>query len=407
MGTETRSYNATKRQLIDYNHLVNNLGEKTIVCIDKGILSVARVFLSTRGLWRSSYVTGYADNFYYIPNSAEFDQIDSAIADFLVETEMGLCEDLLTAIQDIPAAIRQTACCVSTGSSGAPSTSSPPSSFQDDLVASFPPQYNDRPTYENAKCNIAQGIINDLVEDINWLLTIDVTAVASTVFIATLLSPIPGDEILAFIGLLIGSAILGGLAATLSGLVSQITSNEDELRCALFLSTSVGGARQNFKDVLSLTGIQAQIINYMLGNDSLNRLFEYQNNAPQLGAACNCADAITVIYGTPNDIEANPFTMTWELYNLAWRVELNFSNPITFSWETVVGHVNAQFPSTGDFIIGSCTGSPDCSDYKKDIYTSDTQPVAGTVFSNVRRIAMTSNDGSPAPEPWTIQYTWD
>jgi len=72
----------SSRQLVDYNRFASLTGTKLFICIDRGVMEIARYLLNSRGSWRTTYVKEYVGTIGYImPTEAEFELIAHAIAE--------------------------------------------------------------------------------------------------------------------------------------------------------------------------------------------------------------------------------------------------------------------------------------------------------------------------------------
>ena len=85
--SDYRKYSNT-RQLVDFNNAVSGLGDFGLYCISGGVMSIIRVLLKERGLWRSTYVIDRDDGGYFVPSLEDFGQIDEAISEFLGGSDM-------------------------------------------------------------------------------------------------------------------------------------------------------------------------------------------------------------------------------------------------------------------------------------------------------------------------------
>ena len=104
MSEDFRRYPASDtRQLIDYNRFMSLTGEKVFICLDRGVLEIAKYFLNSRGGWRTTYVKEYGQVGYTMPTVEEFENIKQAIAEG--NLDMASCDDIVAALQGIQGAI--------------------------------------------------------------------------------------------------------------------------------------------------------------------------------------------------------------------------------------------------------------------------------------------------------------
>lgn len=151
------------------------------------------------------------------------------------------------------------------------------------------------------KCRAAQYIIDQWQADIARAQTINF--VAGTLLPAileilsiTVLSPIPGDELVALAALILLAISEGVIEDALTALANCLTDAEAELLCALYEGTTVPAGKANaqaiFDDCLSTVAeptkfIAGQLANNWLNNDNLNRMFELAESVTYPSADCS------------------------------------------------------------------------------------------------------------------------
>lgn len=197
-------------------------------------------------------------------------------------------------------------CCPSDGSGGSGENEGSASSGQDNGVDS--PDPTKWPTYQEYKadkCNRATGIINQFQEDINnfeqlnWvgLLALPIGE-ALILLAATLITPIPGDEILGVLAVI--STLAGGVLPVVAVVKSSIVNVKDDLICNLYEAPDVSTAKADSRatlqaeiDAQSSGIVQAAASlmgNMFLTNNSLNKLFDPDALFDYPTADCsNCA----------------------------------------------------------------------------------------------------------------------
>ena len=298
MHEDIRKY-ARTRQIMDYDNIVDKLGQGRIVCIDEGVLSIVQYLLGSRGLWRSSYAVDRFNDVYTIPSIEEFKPIDNAISEFLEEADnMATCSELAELIASLSASLSGGlgGCC--DNGSGGQSPDEPFSTFEDD-GDNFPDGFEDRDDYNQYKCNAAQWFINRWQQDIGWLQTGGLAGgLAAGILGAYLL--VPGINVIALAGLLILTVSLGVFAGELDAIQTWLDEENDILRCLLYSSVSASEASEALLSYLagsSLTDQQQYIASYWVTNAAINEVFTAAN-VPELGAECLCGcDDYTVDIG--------------------------------------------------------------------------------------------------------------
>lgn len=321
----TREF-STKRQIIDYNHLETLDGQDVILCVPKVSVAIARVLLSTRALWRSTYSLGAVnDHRYEIPSLAQMDLVEEAIAEFLHESEdykVSLCDDLSTGLSnlvDAVGALELSCSCGGSGagacgegSGGAGGEGAAPTEFEDDGIDP-PPGFETYNAYKDFKCNMAEKIRLELVSDVTWVRDIDLISITATLFVAGLFTPIPGDEIVALVGFVLSLFLAGTLVGFCQEIISSLGTNAAAWRCALYDAFDVTEAMTDGKAALGLTPIAAAIFNYFVSTDSFNRLFVAEEIG-DYGVDCTACDLdpLQLLLGSTTDdlVYDNDITIT-------------------------------------------------------------------------------------------------
>ena len=404
-----------KRTLVSYNNLVDKFGQDTFICVDKSLIPIIRALLRTRGLYPSTYYTAIDPNFYTIPDSDQMGLIEDAVANFLEETsDMGTCDDLITVLNNISINLASQATCCG-GSAG---QSQPPAN---QTGIGYPGQHTGDPPdgfaswveYDTYKCDLATQIADNIAKDLAWIAGTSAVAAWIPVLVATLVTPVPFDDIASIAGLLLAISVDAAVATVFGTALIEYNAVKSDVVCALYYAQNAGQSKSQADDVINsniTNSLAARAITTMLGYYTINDL--YSNNQAlrdiglPTGDCSSCGLQITTIYGTPDDLSANPITWTWQLSAFAYRITFRFSQPVSFNWNATSGWFNAGFTG-GDFQIGTCDGSSDCSSNFNDLYNSDTEPASGTLFEGVRYISMRSDDAAPQPADWEITYTVD
>ena len=311
---------SSTRVLMSYNQFISDLGDYSIVCVDNAVLGAIRVLIRSYGLRYANWVTAYSEAGYYEPTQAEMDVIDAKISEFLEETnDMSTCNDFVTALQDIAAAISSGSGC-GCGAAGAGETEPPPSTEQPGEPDnpqpgdSVPDGFADYAEYNTYKCNVAEWIVQQVETDLSWWSTASFSTLALSAFIAALVTPIPGDEIVIMLGWLASLAIQGVAAAAVTEMQDAVSNNRDDIICALYTGTDASSSQSQVGSEIS-SGIDAEtsaiyapllksILESMFGLTNINRMYnKWSEKIPSLPTgSCDCGVCSPdTLVGTDNE----------------------------------------------------------------------------------------------------------
>lgn len=304
-----------KRQVIDVTDFETiDFDEQILICVPKFAWTVARSYLSLQAQWLSSYAVEYFTNGYSPPSVAQMDTIKANLADFLAEVDMSC--DLEVALQNIADQLAelvakdcsiQLACSV--GSGGAGGVEAPSVPYQD--IGVDPPfGFDDYGDYEAFKCAVAQMIADELKADIEYIKDLALLEMATVFLAATLISPVPGDEIAALVSTLLVFVAEGIFDAILSEIIAAIIGDGDELVCALFLAIDVPGAKQVVEIWGSsfLSASAQYILSFWKGADNMNRLFQKGNFILPSSDCAGCALPASSLKDTFTDLDTTNLT---------------------------------------------------------------------------------------------------
>jgi len=255
-----------------------------LVCLPLWGWYVARSFLRDYGTRRTSFATAYRSGSYLLPDDMEYNIISNIISQSVGADIMSV-DDLVTALGGIETAIlagNECACgggcgagACSEGSGGSGPTDGVIETFEDDGEATFPPLFDTREEYTNKKCGIARGILDQMLSDLLWVENGNILSITISGFLLALFTPIPGDELLAFVAVVLSIFLQGILIATVSNIRSAINSNLEELVCVMVDADTSFNAQGDFLALLGLAGVELLIADYFVNNDNFNRLFNY------------------------------------------------------------------------------------------------------------------------------------
>jgi hypothetical protein len=269
--------------------------ERIILCIPHFAWRVARAYLSEQAQWESTYAAEYFDNGYITPDQETLDQIFSSIDEALSVDDMS-CDltaaiaelgqaiigqlgddnnDLIAAIADLAA---KTGSCGSCGSGGAGSTEAPPVDFEDN-GENYPESFTDRTEYDEFKCKVAGLIIDYLLTDLRWFQNTDATAIVAAVLVTTLLTPVPGDEIVAMVGGIAVMVAEGILDTVLDNIITQLEDDKDDLVCQLYYAIDTSTASAVLKNWAEsvLDWAENHFLGWLINDDAMNWLFSRPN----------------------------------------------------------------------------------------------------------------------------------
>lgn len=236
------------RQLIDYNRFASLTGTKLLICLDKGVIEIARYLLNTRGSWRTTYVKNYVGTIgYEMPTEAEFNEVLHAIAES--NEDMSSCTEIAEAINNLGVTLSSTSsssgcgCVVDSGTDitdlGDQESEDVPSGSE------FPPGFSDRPEYDVYRCKAATHIVDGYIGTLrNWGgLTGVVGGLTVAIMVGLLLLTVPPLGLSIILGALGSLAIIDlGLFATLTLIADCLDDQREDLICQVYNSETAEGA---------------------------------------------------------------------------------------------------------------------------------------------------------------------
>ena len=259
------------------------------------------------------YTTDYINDnqaFVVEDGDSETGFIDRLVEDFQLQTR-GDDMEIANALNNIAYALQaQQQCCdgpTTQGTGGSSGQSEAPSEGIDN--GSTPPTTTSFATYteyEAYKCSVANYIVDDadntanLFQTLAWnsILALPVTELV-LVLAATVVSPIPGDEIIALASIL---ALWGGaFTPVFDTLEAAIDNNRQDLVCALYSSADVNGAiadfRQAMDDAIDNESAAGTLLNTVvkgasrvfITTDNFNKLFTEDSSRTYPTGSIDCA----------------------------------------------------------------------------------------------------------------------
>lgn len=273
------------------------------ICLDQGVMEIARYFLNSRAQWKTTYYTELSEAGYTTPTNEQMEQITQAIAE--ANIDMSNCEEINNSLQGIIGAIEG----LQGGSGGCGCIADPGSNVEDfnDVPSQtipgpedpLPPGFATQEEYDEYRCNAAQWLYDNYTATLrNWAglfgtlggLTL---AVISGLLLLTV-PPIGLSLILAALGILAGIDI--GLLATLSDIAGFMDDDEQETVCNLYNAPTTSQAQTVLQEaaqvVIATMGLGAlqstyeQITANLISVEQCEVLF---NNSDLGGTVGNCS----------------------------------------------------------------------------------------------------------------------
>jgi len=304
------------------------------------------------------------------------------------------------------------------GSGGAGSSSSGYSQTQIPTpgIGTPPEGFSDWSEYNAYSCSVANHIVKVIRDDleraatVNW--NLQTFTVIAGILIPLLLDPIPGDEVLVLVGILI--AVHEQAETLLNNMAQVMDDNHDDLVCSLLNQTSVENAE------LSIEGKWAEVwyasefasivwdwaaiqsFNVMVNPDALNKLVDKDTSRTYNEGECDCDDChLYVEQGTIVSEDGYTYTVEsvlsegsidYQIVN-AWYYDDNDTTcdvPRAFQIISIDGRQPSENTHDDDFYLADNVGV---------VYQSDVQP---TDEYNIVRAVIAGH----YQYPFTVTFTW-
>jgi hypothetical protein len=226
-----------RRSILNASNLVSQVGEDVLICAPIGAFLIARKFLADRGTWRTNYALSYDDGGYYLPDDDTMATIEQMINEFLEATSDMNCTDLTSALDDISASLMTIAANSSCGcGSGGAGGNSPDVSTDDtgDITGTTgtpPDGYDTWEQYQQTKCDVANWIVQNMLDDIGWWKAFGVADLTVTAMVAGMASVLSGFTLTALLAAVAG--LWAYSVSTLDQLETTLTNDYDDLVCSL------------------------------------------------------------------------------------------------------------------------------------------------------------------------------
>jgi hypothetical protein len=255
----------------------------------------------------------------------------------LLGGNMACFDELAASIEYLADKLAARECCgggivqVTGSGTGGSAPTDPDATTEEDDGSTPPTGFDTYSEYLEYKCAVATWILDFWAKDVsnaalvNWVAGLTLPEIIA-LLVATLLTPIPGDEVVVLAGAIVYLVTQGIIDPVLSMIGAELAAQEDDLLCALYEAADVNEARDNVRTVLedafsaSYSAVYAAggalLIGSWLRNDNLNRLFDQDESFDYPAGDCSgcgsgiCLDDLadmidpTALLGTITDISA-------------------------------------------------------------------------------------------------------
>ena len=390
---------STTRVLISLSEFLAENGDYTFLCVDKGVLGAIRMLIRSYGMRRANWVEAYTDIGYETPSEANWDIIDAKISEFLEETNMTTCSDLIDAINRLADSNCFGCGPGSGGAGGSPAGANP----FDDTGWDVPVGFSGLPEYKLYKCKAANLAFDKVKSDMTYLLGGTITTITATILVGTLLSPIPFDEVFGLAAFLVGLLLQAVLASTASGIITELNTYQEEFVCAIYSASDAEAALLALEawasGTASFTATEAAMFNYWLTIEAVNPAFE-KNGIVESQTPVSSIDCL--------DCEAPPDCPALGLYlsisDIYWFEpvvgETYPLNPFYSGgyWRVAIGNHPPMAGCTCTEFMATLTGD------LSDAYGSSTQLCNGT-YEHVNNLSSISGISTQMAELGNINNT--
>lgn len=378
------------RQIMDYNRFIELTGEKQLVCLDKGVMEIAKYLLGSRGLWPTSYATAWGEYSYTTPTEEQMKVIRNAIAE--ANIDMASCDDIVQAINDLGQMIASNQCCSTgqgangggTGGTGTDQQGINP--WEPAEPNDFPPNFPSLAEYKSHKCAAAGKFMAGLIDDLNAAGILSLGALTilgiGTLLLAAFITPVPWDDLLVIAGVF---AFVAGIQAACTDLATYVYNNQDELLCELYNGNSATESKANaiawLVDAIESFGYSEPIesgmitiVNSLVTNDAINRLFDNNPLWESPGFDCSACEPPVTEYAYHVGTEltshpSNPFDSQPDLVGSCQVVDVYWDVPVNV---TVLEYLGTT--------PGNCVGNPLFNFWILPEYTETTPDEAASVL---------------------------
>lgn len=315
----------SSRQLINYNRFVGLTGTKLFICLDRGVMEIARYLLNSRGSWRTTYVKEYVGTIgYNMPTLEEFQIVENAIAE--ANEDMSSCEDLVNALNSINATLQGASSggcgCIMGGDTDITDTTDIPPQAEPGREGPPPTGNATWEEYDGHKCDWIHKVLADYIGTLRnyggLFGTLGGLTVAVIVGLTLLTVPPLGFALLmAALGALF---VIDIAAFAYFTEIAQALEDDEDLLCELYNSTTTdemigimyGRLTTIIPGLAGMTGaIEASLLdacNSLISNEMFNSAINNGGMSPEgySGSTCDCGDPGVVAIQDDGCDPANP-----------------------------------------------------------------------------------------------------
>lgn len=327
------------------------------------------------------------------------------------ETEFN---DLITVLNSISINVKGGGSCCGAGSRGAGEKPAPPSTYDETTAGGEPPPgFADIEEYDSHKCYAAWAIVNELGRDLQGLSALSYGgATIPNLYLAILavvLTPIPYDDIIGLAALLIYTTVAYSFLSLTSAILYD---NRFDLVCALYQATGELAAETALKGGISdlldtettWTASQKQFvldaIDYFVGTDSINRLFEPVYVVTGEDDCQNCEEgpcdlAVTpgvIVSDNPGVLVVDP-TLSGGLNKITVYFQVEETTPGQYAYCNSPGVTVTNITTTNNLLGLNVKANPDNELIDNAHFYPPNSNLPTFPYSNVGRLEFSFNTG--------------
>lgn len=240
------------------------------LCMPRTGWFIARSLLEAYGRREVQYSSFYDNNGYVNLSPEDWQAIQEIIGATLGACPVN-CSEIVDALNGISLAIGASTC---GGAGMAGEQTETPDPFVE-TGSNFPPGFTDLTDFELWKCQRANIIVSAWKLDLSVLKDLDVGGFAVAFLIGALVTPIPVDDVIALLALVVGLFGEALLDTTITEIETFIAANSEELVCAMFEADSAQSAKDAVISVYApgLSWPATMLLTFMWSFTNVNSLF--------------------------------------------------------------------------------------------------------------------------------------
>lgn len=208
----------------------------------------------------------------------EWDVIQHVVEDLEGKLVSGCnSADLVAAIEGISASINATISsggCSDVGSGGSGLEALPATGFTD-TGSNYPDAFESRNEYDSFKCGAAYLVWQTIRQDLIFLQQLDTSGITAAILAASLITPIPFDD-LAALALLITQLVLEAAFDTaLENIITEWEDDEENIVCWMYQSANESGFLGSLGDWIDakLSYVEGSLLGFLVSSDAAQWLF--------------------------------------------------------------------------------------------------------------------------------------